>query len=211
MSSARAPGAEWPITTLSADIAQLAAQVLTRAFFDDPLNLWLLPDEAERTAVLPGIFEAIVRGGVMQNAAWAAGPGVRGVASWLPPGVIELPDQQSEAAGFGAAIAAMGEAAGARAAIAFPHFARLRARAMPEDHWYLGLLGVEPSEQGRGIGAALIRAGLALADASRVPAYLETLKLRNVAFYEGHGFQVVDSHELPAGGPRYWTMRREPR
>jgi hypothetical protein len=43
-----------------------------------------------------------------------------------------------------------------------------------------------------------------------VPAYLETQKPENLAFYAKHGFTVADEVHLD-GSPPVWTMRREPR
>ncbi len=52
-----------------------------------------------------------------------------------------------------------------------------------EPHLYLAVLGADPSAQGQGVGSALLRAGLQLADEERWPAYLETATERNVALY----------------------------
>ncbi len=48
------------------------------------------------------------------------------------------------------------------------------------------------------------------ADRDRLPCYLETTKEINVSFYKKHGFEVVVEDDLPRGGPRFWTMKREP-
>ena len=48
------------------------------------------------------------------------------------------------------------------------------------------------------------------ADRDRLPCYLETAKEINVSFYKKHGFEVVVEDDLPGGGPRFWTMKRDP-
>ena len=54
-------------------------------------------------------------------------------------------------------------------------------------HWYLSVLGVEPSQQGRGIGSTLLRDWLGQVDGDEMPAYLETDRRENVAFYARWG------------------------
>ena len=55
--------------------------------------------------------------------------------------------------------------------------------AVPEPHWYLAVLAVDPAAQGLGVGRALLDALAALADHDRVPAYLECVGARNQAVY----------------------------
>lgn len=77
------------------------------------------------------------------------------------------------------------------------------------DFWYLHIAGCDPQHQGRGFGAAAVRAGLRRA-AGRLPAYLETATERNLSFYAGLGFRVTGEWTVPGGGPRFWSMLREP-
>ena len=58
-----------------------------------------------------------------------------------------------------------------------------------EPHWYLPLIGVDPIEQGRGCGSALLRVGLSRCDADRLPAYLESTNPKNIPLYERYGFE----------------------
>ena len=77
-------------------------------------------------------------------------------------------------------------------------------------HWYLAILGTDPAHQGHGIGSALIGAITDRCDEQGLPAYLESSKEQNVAFYARHGFEVTAQPSLP-GGPKIWLMWREPR
>jgi ribosomal protein S18 acetylase RimI-like enzyme len=81
---------------------------------------------------------------------------------------------------------------------------------MPQPHWYLWVIGVEPERQRHGVGKALLRPMLERAAAEGAPCYLETHKERNVAYYQAFGFELVTEGSVPKGGPRFWTMRREP-
>ena len=70
--------------------------------------------------------------------------------------------------------------------------------------------GTDPPAQGRGIGSALLAPGLELCDRDGLPAYLESSKERNVAFYSRFGFRVTDEVQMPGGGPKVWLMWRDP-
>jgi ribosomal protein S18 acetylase RimI-like enzyme len=87
----------------------------------------------------------------------------------------------------------------------------LLARHHPrERHWYLPVLGTAPEHQGRGFGSALLAPVLGRCDAEGVPAYLESSKERNLAFYRRHGFEVTATIRVP-DGPELWPMLRKPR
>jgi ribosomal protein S18 acetylase RimI-like enzyme len=82
------------------------------------------------------------------------------------------------------------------------------AHDLAEDHWHIGPVGVEPGFQGTGIGRAVMGALCAELDAYGRVGWLETNKERNVRFYGGLGFDLVDYAE--ALGVPSWFMRRDP-
>lgn len=73
------------------------------------------------------------------------------------------------------------------------------------------MLGTRTALQGKGIGSALLEPVLERCDAQGMPAYLESSKYSNIAFYNRHGFEVTGEIPLPLGGPVVWPMRRNPR
>ena len=81
---------------------------------------------------------------------------------------------------------------------------------MPQPHWYLWLLAVDPPEQGKGVGGELLRRTLREADDSALPCYLETARESNVSLYRRFGFRVLYESRLGGDGPVFWTMLREP-
>jgi ribosomal protein S18 acetylase RimI-like enzyme len=81
-------------------------------------------------------------------------------------------------------------------------------RDLPEDHWHIGPVGVEPGFQGRGIGGAIMRELCDGFDQDNKTGWLETDREINVRFYSAHGFEVVDKEtilDVPT-----WYMRRDP-
>jgi ribosomal protein S18 acetylase RimI-like enzyme len=86
----------------------------------------------------------------------------------------------------------------------------LRAKVAPGPHWYLAGIGVDPPDQGQGVGAALLRPGLDGAERERLPCVLLTNNEANLPFYRAHGFETVREGETPSGGPHAWAMVRNP-
>jgi GNAT superfamily N-acetyltransferase len=68
-----------------------------------------------------------------------------------------------------------------------------------------------PGEQGNGLGSRLIQPVLEICDRDGIPAYLESSKRSNIAFYARHGFRVTAELKLARRGPTMWPMWREPR
>jgi ribosomal protein S18 acetylase RimI-like enzyme len=84
-----------------------------------------------------------------------------------------------------------------------------RAAAVVEgDAWYLSIVGVSPSAQGRGIGAKLLERTLAEADAVQAACYLETFTPRSLNFYRRLGFEPRVTHLEPTTGCEYTLMTR---
>lgn len=75
-------------------------------------------------------------------------------------------------------------------------------------HLFLETIGTHPEHQRHGLGSAVLRPGIDLADASGLTCALETSTEGNVAFYQTLGFDVVDHRIVAGGGPDVWTMWR---
>jgi ribosomal protein S18 acetylase RimI-like enzyme len=84
----------------------------------------------------------------------------------------------------------------------------MQQRHFKDPHFYLFVLGVDPSRQGQGHGGALLRALNARADQQRMPCYLETDDRKNVGLYERFGYVVTDEGTLPGVGLPMWLMLR---
>lgn len=76
--------------------------------------------------------------------------------------------------------------------------------------WVLDSIAVEPTVQGRGLGAALIATGIELAKADGVSAFLSTGTERNVQIYERCGFSLTEVADPADGGPAIYFMRWDP-
>jgi ribosomal protein S18 acetylase RimI-like enzyme len=194
------------MTTQTIDVKSTTDQqrtiaVLTTAFSGDPLTRWVWPDAHQFLSVFPRFAAAFGGNAFAQGTAHAADAHV-GAALWLPPGVG--PDEEA----MGALIEET--MPDDRKEELFGLVAKMGEFHITEPHWYLPLIGVDPAQQGRGYGSALLRHALAACDSAGLPAYLESSNPRNVPLYERHGFEIIgviqsgSSPEMPA-------MLRKPR
>jgi GNAT superfamily N-acetyltransferase len=131
--------------------------------------------------------------------------GLRGVASWTPPGQAHMSAIETLRL-----LPRMAAVLGRRLPRTLRALSYLESQLPEEPHWHLPFLGVLPESQGQGIGSLLMRPVLERCDREGTPAYLEASTPRNRALYLRHGFDVLDEIRLPGGGPRLWRMWREP-
>lgn len=185
------------------------ADVLARAFQDDPLMLAAMPDAMRRARSLPRLIGLNVRYAVRYGEVYAT-PAMAGAALWLPPGRSHISVGGMLRVGALAVPLTVSWAALRRLAASEARAARLQRQNAPMPHWYLSQIGVEPALWGRGLAGKLLAPQLARMDADRAPCYLETNKEGNVGLYRRFGFNVVAQAEL-GGRVRVWAMLRRPR
>ncbi|CAM4261701.1 GNAT family N-acetyltransferase [Mycobacterium basiliense] len=190
------------------DIRELA-HTLAEAFYDDPVMVWMLPDDTRRAAQLLRVFAIMTRrhhlglGGVEVA---ANGAGIGAAALWDPPGHWRE-TVVAQAVMMPSLLRALGRQTGLGLAVQ----EAMRAAHPEEPHWYLAVIGSGLSVRGHGFGRALMHSRLDRCDAEYCPAYLESSKPENVPYYERFGFVVTGEITLPRGGPPMWSMWREPR
>lgn len=184
------------------DAAELS-KVLSRAFQEDPVFSWVVPDPAHRRQRLPAVFAAFVDLYLPYRETYLAGDGLA-AALWAPAGSGSFGEEQLETFGERLATALGGDVERA-----------LELGAVLDQHhpkqatFYLQLMGVTPEHQGRGLGGRLLRTVLDVCDANHTPAYLEATSLQNRRLYERHDFHTIEQIDLPAG-PSLWAMWRDP-
>ncbi len=185
-----------------------AAELLARAFHNDPIYVRAMPEKDKRAKTLPWLFDRIAHYSLLYGQVHTT-PAVEGVACWLPPGQTRLTLGRVIQSGLYALPLKMGLTACYRFDAYNNYADKLHKRHAPESHWYLLIVGVDPPSQGRGIGSRLIEPVLARASADRTACYLETETERNVRFYEKHGFKVAGKGQVPKQGVQVWAMLRE--
>lgn len=183
--------------------ADAIAATLTRAFFDDPLICFLLRDEAKRPAKMPQLFKLLFKLGLPYGACDVTS-GYEAVALWRPPGQWEIPWWQYIT--NGAAFLDTFGFGGAGQVMSTMDF--VEKRHPHEPHYYLQAIGTDTAKQGKGFGGVVMRRHIAVADAARMPCYLESSKEINIPIYKSFGFEVTGEIKIP-NGPTLWPMWRK--
>ena len=186
-----------------------AAQALTNAFMEDPLQKYTFPYEADRKTKSPAHFAAALRYGLMFGEVFTDEKGA-GASIWLKPGGTDFSDERTRAAGFSELPDKMGADPFERFFSALGFAEEFHKKDAPEPHWYTMVVGVDPSFQGQGFGRALLDPVLNRAKNDKFPVYLETAQPKNVTFYEKLGFDVVRELVEPTSGLKMWTFLKEP-
>lgn len=192
-------------TATSDDIPHLA-EVLGRAFQDDPVTSWIMPDPERRRRNLPAVYAMQLRTVfIAQQATQLAvrGGTIQAGALWNPPGKSkDSPLTQLRQLAGALRLAGRGFGRLMRINIALEH-------ARPQQpHWYLAQLGTDPEAQGTGLGRVLVESRLARCDEAVEAAYLEASG-SNVAYYERFGFVMTGEISVDAG-PTVYSMLRQP-
>jgi GNAT superfamily N-acetyltransferase len=175
--------------------------VITLAFATDPIARWAFPDPATYLTVMPQVAAAFGGNGFPYGAAHLIDGGM-GAAMWLPPGIA--PDEEK--------LMTLTEAYAPKDRVAdMMHVFEEMDRYHPKDPcWYLPLIGVDPAQQGRGCGSALLQYALGRCDRDGVPAYLESSNPRNISLYLRHGFEIIGNIQV-GSSPTMAPMLRRPR
>lgn len=182
-------------------------EVLARAFEDDPVIEWLLPQGVPgRMDRLARLFRLGLRKRyLLHDEVWTT-PDLAGAALWSPPGKWKMDRGQV----VRSAPAVLSILRG-RLPLGMRGLATVEGRhPVDPPHYYLGVLGADPSRQRGGVGTALLQPVLDRCDREGVGAYLESSRPENVPYYGRFGFEVREELTLPKGPPT-WLMWRSAR
>lgn len=181
--------------------------VLARAFYKDPFYVYIMPDNQKRIEQLQWWYKILLKYTFARGDLYILS-NKKGAALWLGP--------KKPALDF------MGLALNGLIAypfkIGFLNFRRMLAvssewgalhRKEKGLHYYLLVIGVDPSAQRKGLGRMLMKEQLEKADDEGLFCYLETVTEENVMFYTKCRFYVVKKGKI-GEEYSYWIMKRPP-
>lgn len=175
--------------------------VITLAFATDPIARWVYPNSQQYLEYFPN-FIRLFGGKAFETETAYYINSFSAAALWLAPGVSA--DEEALVALIQNTVAKDLQDD------VFAFIEQMDKFHPKEPHWYLPMIGVDPTQQNKGYGAMLMKHALAVCDREGLSAYLESSNPRNITLYLRHGFEIVGT--IQAGSsPVMFPMRREPR
>ena len=175
--------------------------VLVRANWADPAARWVWPDSQRFLMYFPSFVRAFGGKAFAHGSAYYI-DGYIGAALWLPPDVH--PDENALIALLQRTVSDQIQKD------VFAVFEQMGRYHPNEPHWYLPLMGVDPSQQSKGFGSALLQHILIQFDRNNKLAYLESSNPRNIPLYKRHGFDLLGTIQTGTS-PSISPMLRRPR
>jgi GNAT superfamily N-acetyltransferase len=189
------------IRSATPDEMPQAISAIVAAFLTDPFARFGWPSPHAYLRAAPLVARGFGGASVEHGTAYVSAD-FRGAALWLPPGVHPNGEALEWTVRDTADPQHLDDVLGT--------FERMAQSHPEEPHWYLPMIGVEPTAQGRGLGAELMRHAVARCDDEGMLAYLESSNPRNISLYLRFGFEVIGEIQVGAA-PVLTPMVREPR
>jgi len=193
---------------ISDSLFEKAVDVLTRAFWNDPLNAYFFPDETKRKRILPAFFEFRLKQGHHCGEVYTTSEDMEGIAIWKYHNKLDITLWRNIRFGGLKLYRLCGRSL-------VNHMMRIndfvnnrRNQYATTPYLHLGPFAVDPEMQGKGYGSKLIRPMLAHLDEMKWHCYLETQSESHVSLYEHFGFEIIAKGVVPEANIPHWDMIR---
>ena len=191
------------------DKLKTAGSVLSKAFNLDPIFSFLIPDTNQRLKTLNHYFQHVIKYGIHYGEVYSS-PNLEAISVWLSP--KNSSHTRWKAIKTGALVLPM--------KVKWKYLTlqnkiykftdNLHKKLVPDPHWYLSLIGVEPSHQGKGFGQQLLSTTINRIEPESKPIYLETNKEKNVELFKRFGFRILKKVIVPDTEIFHWSLLRNP-
>ena len=197
------------LSSLSNDQLNLASKVLSNAFQEDPVFSKLIPNNKERYKTLFKIFKFQIKY-CLKHGVVLSTSNLKGISLWYPPKNVFISIWKSiKNSSLSLIIKIKWKNL---------HILRknddfsedLHKKLVPDPHWYLSTIGIDPKHQGKGIGSRMISFMINYIAKDHKIIFLETNSERNVKLYKRFGFRILHKVLTPKTNIYYWSMIRRP-
>ncbi len=196
------------IKKLSKKDINIGREILGKAFFDDPVFIYVIPDNKGREKKMKYIFKMMISLGVRYGETYATS-NLEGIVIWLPFKKYKQKIIRFIRCGAISLIFRLGIKTLKKFLIIDELNKKAHLQYAPNEHWYIVNIGIDPKYQGKGFGSMLMRHMIEKIDNQRLPIYLETLTEININFYKKFRFKVMGNLIIPGTNIREYFMLRE--
>jgi ribosomal protein S18 acetylase RimI-like enzyme len=184
-------------------------EVLSRAFMTYPMMLHYYPDELKRLTILRSMMAVPVYTCLAKGAIYAPTEKLEGIAIWsdgddYPVGgwrllrTVPLPYLWGFMRNGGSRMQNMDR-----------FITQIHKKLVPQRHYYLEVLGVDPLHQKKGYSSLLIKPMLEQLEKQNLDCFLETQDPADVAIYRHFGFETIDESPVPGTPLTSWAMLKK--
>jgi ribosomal protein S18 acetylase RimI-like enzyme len=198
-----------PVRLTKSDLAR-AAELLVDAFWNDPLNLYFIPEGENRRKLFAHYLQFRLRFAITYGEVYSTSPDFEGIAAWFPPGKSDMTNFRLIRAGGLKLARLLGTDTITKMNRTASHLAGTRKQHLPDPHWHLFPIAVDPRHQGKGYASALMKPMLDRIQSDGLPCFLETQNEKNVSLYEHFRFNVIYRETIPEAELSNWGMVRSP-
>lgn len=190
------------------ETAQAAAS-LSRAFQNDPMMRWLIPNDEDYQRMAIPLFETWVKYAVLYGKALRT-ENFEAIALRKKPGDIEFSFWRGFRSGMLKTPKILGKEAFDKLMWMDKVLVEEKKKNMADrSFWYCWTLGTDPQYQRQGFGSAVMQRTFDLATKDGLPCYLETVNPASKAVHEKKGYKLLSQVPLQDSGHTLYTMLRE--
>jgi ribosomal protein S18 acetylase RimI-like enzyme len=186
-----------------------ASFVLSRAFQNDPVLRWQIPDATKRLSKLYYFWELVLRVGIKYGEVYGTSENLEGIAIWRPPQNVNVSYWKFVKNGAFKFPFRFGIKTTKKITFVQAVNDSIRNIYMKVPHWYLDVIAVDPKYQGKGFASMLLKPMLKRIDKEKLPIWLETNLERNVQFYKHYDFTILEEIIIPNTNIVDWFMIRQ--
>ncbi len=197
------------LITLSKKHIRPASKVLSRAFQNDPVLRWQIPDANKRLAKIHNFWELTLHIGIKYSKVYGTSENLEGIAIWRPPENVNISYWKFVKHGGYKFPFKFGVDTAKKISFFQAVNNSIRDIYMKTPYWYLDVIGVDPKHQGKGFARMLLKPMLKRIDKENFPIWTETNLKRNVIFYEHFDFSILEEIIIPNTNIVNWFMIRE--
>jgi GNAT superfamily N-acetyltransferase len=195
---------------LKLDQVKPVVEVISRAFYDDPLIAdFFFTEKSQRDKLLPRLIEFWIRHDLCYGEVYTISPKIEGIAAWLSSDKANRTFWRLLLTGSLFIDITLSRDIKEKIKITHNVCAELHNRHVSSPHYYLEFIAVEPKSQGNGYASRLLRGMLNKLDSKKLPCYLETNSEQNVPLYEHFGFRLLEYATIPGTNVKTYAMLRD--